>query len=188
MKRKFLSNYLLWASLGFYFLVVFFIASCNLKSSDSTTAAPETFEYVIPGNCAACHGGKRVLPPNHENTKKMETLDECNRCHENKKDGSEGKASGLRGNLHLSHIHLLRRVSCTDCHDKSRPESPLNTKDCLNCHDSYNELISLTLQVDPNPHDGHFGELDCDSCHHQHADSENFCNQSDCHNFSHVVP
>ena len=78
-------------------------------------------------------------------------------------------------------------LTCIDCHLTNTPKR-LTTKECLSCHGSFEEVSEATKNLDPNPHNSlHYGpELDCDLCHHEHSESENFCAQ--CHEWKLAVP
>ena len=102
----------------------------------------------------------------------------------------------------LAHQHAEMGVSCQSCHQRTVgesvmevvdyatgnyyypfPETELPMDNCFACHGSYAEIIPLT---DPlitgearNPHDGHWGELECGTCHKMHSDSIDYC--ASCH-------
>jgi len=78
-------------------------------------------------------------------------------------------------------------LSCDECHQESNFKVP-TTQDCFSCHGSCEEVAEATEGLDPNPHNSpHYGpELDCELCHHEHAESENFCAQ--CHEWELRVP
>lgn len=81
--------------------------------------------------------------------------------------------------------HQENQLSCSDCHITT-PEQAVPMEQCLNCHeipepkDDYHGA--------PDKHDSpHYGpELECENCHHEHTESENFCNS--CHDFDFKVP
>jgi hypothetical protein len=52
---------------------------------------------------------------------------------------------------------------------------------CLRCHEhgSREEIMQLTAEMRLNPHDSHYGDMECSNCHKMHRDSEDFCAQ--CH-------
>ena len=102
----------------------------------------------------------------------------------------------------LSHFHGEMGVSCQSCHQRTLgesvmevvnyvtgnyyypfPESTLSMDNCFACHESYDNVIALTstslTHAERNPHDGHFGALECNECHNSHRDSEVYCDQ--CH-------
>lgn len=83
--------------------------------------------------------------------------------------------------------HEIAEMRCEDCHQISMPKA-LTTDECLLCHGNIEEVAEATEGLDPNPHNSpHYGpELDCELCHHEHAESENFCAQ--CHEWELRVP
>ncbi len=168
-------------------VVAFIITGCGLKMPAFLTGKPKLLEDAKPGDCAACHGNKSVRPIDHESTIDMK-IEQCDQCHKNSPVNKETKGPILRGKISLSHIHILSDVSCFDCHGKARPIKPLSTDDCYSCHENLDDLIYRTSGVDPNPHENHYGDLECDLCHRQHSKSENFCDQPGCHEFGYIVP
>jgi len=87
----------------------------------------------------------------------------------------------------LSKHEKYAELTCEDCHP-TKPPKPVTTKQCLSCHGSLEEVAGMTRHLDPNPHNPpHYGTgLDCDLCHHEHFESENFCSQ--CHEWKLVIP
>lgn len=154
---------------------------CNVRSgSGDVKPEPKRLAKVAPGNCAACHGGAKILPAAHINTKAM-TWESCEECH-----NKEGKT--LRTKIPLNHTHLLAGTTCKDCHENLKSPEPVKSQQCLSCHGSREEVVKMTAKLNPNPHTSpHYGpDLDCDLCHHQHSNSENYCAQ--CHSWSVIVP
>lgn len=122
----------------------------------------------------------------------------CATCHEDPHYESWANADSI----HLAHSHAERGISCQTCHDRTLMESldewrayvvgyevPLaerkwTTDQCLVCHGTYARMIPLTtteiLGSERNPHDGHWGELECGTCHNMHRNSVDYC--SGCHN------
>ncbi|MCU0897068.1 MAG: cytochrome c3 family protein [Burkholderiales bacterium] len=145
------------------------------------SAAPARNAKAAPGDCAACHKAEKVLPAGHPATKGMK-LDACAQCHAPKSE------QALGGKLPGMHLHQLRGVGCAQCHgDLKKPTEVAHDK-CMSCHDT-TKLVEKTANVKPkNPHTSpHYGkDADCNLCHHQHAKSENYCNQ--CHKFEFKVP
>lgn len=89
----------------------------------------------------------------------------------------------------LADRHTAKGISCTMCHgpDQKNLQEP-TTQTCTTCH-NVKALVEKTKEVKPtNPHvSPHYAdELDCNSCHLGHMQSENFCNQ--CHQFNFNVP
>ena len=102
---------------------------------------------------------------------------------------------GLQANYHAE-----ADVECLDCHEATieqqvkelvanvtgnyedpLAERKLPKEECLACHDhdSYPELAEATSDWDHNPHDSHYGEMECSICHNMHRPSELYCTQ--CH-------
>jgi len=168
---------------AYYRAVIGFCLALTLIAVTAVTAlaAPKRIATAKPGNCAACHGDQKVLPPDHKDTKPM-AFQNCLECH-----AKTGSAS-LRGNLPLGHTHRLAGVTCASCHGKTKKPQPVKMKQCVTCHDT-DKLAEKTANVKPaNPHETkHYGkDLDCNVCHRQHEKPENFCSQ--CHKFDFVVP
>lgn len=135
-----------------------------------------------PGDCAACHGAAKVLPPGHVATRAMKAAD-CARCH----DPAGPKALGAK--LPSGHRHGLAGVGCADCHGKAAKPQPASVEACLACHGPAAELVKKTAAVKPeNPHDSpHWGpQMECSVCHRQHEATVNWC--AHCHTFDFKVP
>jgi Zn finger protein HypA/HybF involved in hydrogenase expression len=81
--------------------------------------------------------------------------------------------------------HRDNGLSCEDCHTTSQAEA-VPMEQCLTCH-TLPEPKS-DYHGAPDKHDSpHYGpELECENCHHEHEESENFC--ADCHDFDFKVP
>jgi len=86
----------------------------------------------------------------------------------------------------LEDRHGKAGITCEGCHKENLPSKKVPTAVCLGCHGPYSKLAQETNKVEPNPHDSHEGEIDCDRCHHNHKPSENYC--VGCHNFAFTVP
>lgn len=83
--------------------------------------------------------------------------------------------------------HTKMGLDCKSCHGPDGKDE-VTTQTCTQCH-QLDALVASTKDVKPtNPHvSPHYGnELDCNSCHMGHQESENFCNQ--CHQFDFKVP
>lgn len=121
----------------------------------------------------------------------------CAMCHEDPHYESwAGDDSVL-----LAHDHAQMGVSCQTCHGRTVGESlgewrdyfvgyevPLRQRKmsmdfCFRCHGSYEEIIPPTapevLGAERNPHDSHFGQLECNVCHNMHRESVDYC--AGCH-------
>jgi hypothetical protein len=86
----------------------------------------------------------------------------------------------------LYQLHVGAGLNCASCHKETPPATPVGTATCLSCHGSYEALAKKTISVTPNPHDSHQGQLPCESCHHIHKPSVDFCSQ--CHQWGFKVP
>jgi hypothetical protein len=83
--------------------------------------------------------------------------------------------------------HADKGLACTGCHQDNPPAKPAAMDKCLGCHGPYDKLADRTEGKNAqNPHASHQGELNCDSCHHVHKASVNYCSQ--CHQFEFNVP
>jgi cytochrome c nitrite reductase small subunit len=108
-------------------------------------------------------------------------------------------ASWESSNL-LAEAHADADVNCLECHEptvqqqveelvkfvKDDYQDPLVERKfdkqwCFRCHEhgSYEQVVQLTSDLDPNPHDSYHGELECNVCHKVHRESEDYCAQ--CH-------
>lgn len=136
-----------------------------------------------PGDCATCHAGEQVLPPNHVPTTGMPAAT-CVACHQ------PGTPLALASSAFpLDHHHLLSGVTCQTCHGETDSPGAMSTAQCLACHGPLEALAARTADTSPtNPHSTPHGPtfVECDLCHQVHRESENFCAQ--CHDFEYVVP
>lgn len=110
-----------------------------------------------------------------------------------------------------AHYHAEYEVACLDCHvaslgqqvhelvvyvqgnyDLPLSEMEYSMEDCFRCHEhgSYEQIIEMTAdlksEVGANPHDSHYGEMECRLCHKMHRESEDYCAQ--CHSYGWAVP
>lgn len=110
-----------------------------------------------------------------------------------------------------AHDHGQEGVDCLDCHqatvqqqvhelvvyvrgDFTEPLQELrySMAECFGCHEhgSYEQIIELTsnweASVGANPHNSHFGEMECRLCHKMHRESVDYCAQ--CHAYGWEVP
>jgi hypothetical protein len=75
--------------------------------------------------------------------------------------------------------HVARGLQCAGCHGAAA-NAPVQGDKCLACHTSIDAVAAKTSgMLDPNPHDGHMGELECTVCHHGHKATELQCRN--CH-------
>jgi hypothetical protein len=96
-------------------------------------------------------------------------------------------SAGSSAEMLLLQKHLDKKVTCNGCHRENPPATAVKTNACLSCHGTYAQLADKTEgKQAQNPHASHNGDLDCDSCHHVHKASENYCSQ--CHQFEFKVP
>lgn len=102
----------------------------------------------------------------------------------------------------MAAAHAAADVACLECHEPTLSEQlsevgktvtgnytvPLEQRNfgtaefCLECHGTYEDLAAATEGYAPpdyNPHDSHYDELDCYTCHSMHGQSEMFC--TSCH-------
>jgi hypothetical protein len=81
----------------------------------------------------------------------------------------------------LADQHKAAGLSCADCHGDKDKKDGVDVDKCLSCHESFEKLklSPKTKKYDPNPHNGHFVDLDCNNCHHGHKAQEIYCDQ--CH-------
>lgn len=103
----------------------------------------------------------------------------------------------------LAHKHGTAKVACAECHKLSAKQknrnvvafknkkykSPLEEREygndlCFGCHGSYQEVRERTKDFGAkgllrNPHESHYGDLDCNMCHKMHRTSIDYCSQ--CH-------
>jgi hypothetical protein len=122
----------------------------------------------------------------------------CTKCHPIKP-----YVETWNGSDFLDHRHAKSQIGCLECHQvtlqqekehltrfkKKRFKTPLEEREydnemCLKCHGSYKELIERTKDykgkgLPRNPHESHYGEMDCNLCHKVHRTSIDQCSQ--CH-------
>ena len=103
----------------------------------------------------------------------------------------------------LAHAHSKASVACLDCHQitpkkekdnvaKFREKAfktPLEEREykndqCFRCHGSYKDIAERMKDfkgkaLSRNPHESHYGEIDCNMCHKAHRTSIDYCAQ--CH-------
>jgi len=153
---------------------------CFFALSDAAFGMPKRLSHVPPGDCQACHGGEKVLPGTHMDTRSM-TLKGCMPCH------ARDKVS-IKSRMPTSHVHMLSGISCEKCHGPKTPYEKIGQEVCVKCH-SREGLAKAPARGPslPNPHNSHLGtDVDCLLCHFQHKKSEFMC--SNCHQFGNVTP
>ena len=100
----------------------------------------------------------------------------------------------------LAYAHAEDNVTCLECHEptiqqqvdegikfvKNDYENPLEERTfdhewCFRCHEhaSYEDVTQRTEELELNPHESHYGEMECGICHKVHRASEDYCAQ--CH-------
>lgn len=141
-------------------------------------AAAKLIEVSNNQDCAACHGGKQMLPKGHAETKSMDGKD-CKTCHTRDKHSLWGKAP-------LSHLHLWNGKTCRECHPGGEPKKALTTEQCLSCHKSQEAVAKLTKDMGVNVHKSHMGSNECSQCHQAHGKSTLACGK--CHDYDFKVP
>jgi hypothetical protein len=152
---------------------LFFIAMALVSFWAWNLNAAEKSPYQTdPKSCATCH----VIKPYVESWNSSDFLD---------------------------HKHEQAMISCTECHQltgqqKSRNvtafknkkyKSPLEEREygnelCFRCHGSYQDIRQRTQDyqakgLSRNPHESHYGDMDCNMCHKMHRTSIDYCSQ--CH-------
>lgn len=149
---------------------IFLLSSVSCTVSEiKETDGPKAPGSQEPGDCISCHDNKEVIPKDHIDTRGM-MGDDCGGCH-------ESDPTSLGKKIPLSHIHQLAGVSCKGCHEDPDSDKTAGTEVCKKCHDDMNALYEATSEEVINPHlSPHEGKTpDCNRCHHQHKNSENFC-------------
>ena len=191
-------------------------ASCFHCHDDLSETLPEKHAAVAEGGvevCLKCHGAGRQASPldwiahaAHYAGGGFEG--NCFACHIQGKVSIFGRtqsqesaeavlteAQALRltpffkswaASDYLDFRHNQHKVTCGLCHGAYSPEKGTSREQCLNCHDSYEHVAALTSDVDPNPHDSHYGKIRCTLCHKAHGESSLYCNT--CHDFDLQVP
>jgi cytochrome c nitrite reductase small subunit len=110
----------------------------------------------------------------------------------------------------LAYTHVQEGLECLDCHNgveavkqvheeavagEPIPERKVEMEFCFDCHfdnehTSYEQIVELTAdleeEVGANPHDSHYGQMECRLCHKMHKESEDYCAQ--CHAWGWEVP
>ena len=81
----------------------------------------------------------------------------------------------------LAERHKALGLECKDCHGTKEKSEGVEMEQCLTCHESWAKLklSARTAKLKPNPHDGHYPDLDCNNCHHGHKAMEIYCDN--CH-------
>jgi len=139
------------------FILISLVAACNRRAEIKSTASP--FVWDSDARCADCH------------TKEVKSMADNNK---------------------LAYKHAAAGNVCSDCHNakdlqKSHgniataspvPVQKYSSTICFKCHGSYADIIKLTKgKTRLNPHDSHYGEVDCFICHKVHIakSPDGFC-------------
>ena len=156
----------------FLFLAVMGFATFLVAGANGVIAAEKRLYQKDPQSCAKCH----LIQPYVESWKSSDFLD---------------------------HKHEQSGIACLECHqvtvqqekkhlakfNKKAYKVPLEEREysndlCFRCHGSYKEIIERTKDykgkgLSRNPHESHYGEIDCNLCHKAHRASIDYCSQ--CH-------
>src|SRR5512138_1077857 len=79
--------------------------------------------------------------------------------------------------------HTKMGLACDSCHGTAQVAAgaKVGMDKCLGCHGPYEKLAKRTDSLIVNWHaNPHYGDLDCNDCHHGHRADENTCKK--CHN------
>lgn len=129
---------------------------------------------------AACNRGVSMIkePPSTTASFVWNPHAHCADCH-------ASKVKSMADTTLLASKHAAAGNKCLDCHDAADLQTvhenviattPGVTKKkypqahCLKCHGSYTAIIELTKgRTRLNPHDSHYGEVECIICHNVHT-------------------
>ena len=78
--------------------------------------------------------------------------------------------------------HIKTGLNCDTCHGAAKVAAgaEVGMAKCLSCHGPYEKLAKRTETTIQNPHaNPHYGDLDCNDCHHGHSADKNDCGR--CH-------
>ncbi len=118
----------------------------------------------------------------------------CATCH-----NMESHVTSYLSSSHLDNVHYQANVMCKDCHsnytvideatslvqyvtgdyDDIFTKRKYDNQMCLQCHISQEFQAQQTDYLTRNPHDSHWPDLPCGTCHVSHANQVNYCAQ--CH-------
>jgi hypothetical protein len=154
------------------FLLSGFVLVFLIFATGDLMAAEKSPYQEAPQSCAGCH----IIKPYVESWKNSDFL---------------------------AHKHEQAKIACAECHQlnakqksqniaafKNRKyKSPLDEREygndlCFRCHGSYQEVRERTKDFKDkgllrNPHESHYGDMDCNMCHKIHRTSIDYCSQ--CH-------
>lgn len=150
---------------------------------------------VTAAVAAAAGGGTLWL---HD---RLTTTEYCATCHTIKPYYDTWESSDF-----TAHAHAKAGIACQDCHPRTTQDGlrelvvnathsdpvpiqdhKVRAEECLRCHGTHEVLATRTANLlgpdgyvlGRNPHDSHWGPLDCGTCHNMHKPSVDFC--SNCH-------
>lgn len=118
----------------------------------------------------------------------------CASCH-----NMESHVTSYLTSNHLDNVHSQANVMCKDCHsnytvfdetkslftyisgdyDEIFTKRKFDSEMCLQCHISMEYQAEQTVYLARNPHDSHYPELQCTTCHAAHSNQVDYCSQ--CH-------
>ncbi len=190
-------------------------ASCHKAGAKVMPESHKNYALDKTGTCFACHkpGGKaqplgEKIHRAHLN-KSAATMNNCLSCHLTDKDGDvsfpsypQMKASKERmaavppffsswtNSKFLDQGHRQKGIYCTGCHADYLDEYAADDTQaaCVGCHGDYAEMAKKTANTKfkHNPHESHYVDLKCSSCHHSHKAFEDSCGK--CHPFGYKMP
>jgi len=88
----------------------------------------------------------------------------------------------LAADVFNSDKHIKTGLNCDSCHGEAKVAAgaEVGVAKCLSCHGPYEQLAKRTENLILNWHaNPHYGDLDCNECHHGHRADENSCGR--CH-------
>jgi hypothetical protein len=88
----------------------------------------------------------------------------------------------LAADVFTSDKHITAGLDCVNCHEAAKVAAGagVGTAKCLSCHGPYETLAKRTEEMVRNPHaNPHYGDLDCNECHHGHRADKDYCGS--CH-------
>lgn len=138
----------------------------------------------------------------------IQTQSYCANCHVMARYYSSWKSS-----VFPAHTHAQNGLVCQDCHEVTLrsavwdifsnvthsyqlplKEQKVQAEACFRCHASYAQLAEMTnnlkgpdgFALGRNPHNSHWGQLECGTCHKMHRVSRDWC--SECHGLKRTGP
>jgi hypothetical protein len=84
-------------------------------------------------------------------------------------------AVGQSGKKFTADRHKAAGLECQSCH-REGTKKPVESDQCLTCHESFEAVAKRTKDLNPNPHDNHITQnAECTQCHHGHKADDNVC-------------